>query len=792
MGEELLAKITQMRYSEGAVGSPLLLASSLVVLSGAAPMSSIASALHRIAAPVGLPGALASRGLDALVAERDRWILWMPVLVGLGIAVYFGLDHEPPAWLGTSLLAACALATVLTLRLCGGRYPLLPVPVLFLLCVAAGFAVAQGQALMLDTRMLSRPVGPVLLQARVAQSERFPDGQRLTLEHLAVSGLATSETPARARLRLRGNQPAIRPGEEIRVRAMLMPPPAPALPGGYDFQRQAYFDGLGAVGYSVGQAAVLTTPGDRPSVAEDAGLWFARQRFLVGERVRAHLDGATAAVTIALLTGEQRAIPAATMQAIRDSGLAHLLSISGLHIGLVAGIVFVVIRGALALIPWIALRYPIKKWAAVASVLAAGAYTLLADAPVPSQRSFLMVATVMVAVLVDRQGISMRLVAFAALVILLTQPHDLLGPSFQMSFAAVAALIAAYEVVQQRRRAPSAPPSPVRVILLYVGGVTLSTLVASLATTPFAVYHFNRFQMWGIAANMVAVPVTGFWIMPCAMIAMLLMPFGWEGLGLKPMGWGVDVVIAVAREVASWPAAVMLLPPLPTLGLGLVTLGGAWLCLWQRRWRLLGLPAIAAGALLLLPGRPPDLLIGADGRLLAVRGTDGGLFFSSKSAGRSTRETWLRRSAAAAAEGYWPQRGTGAGGLLRCDDLGCVYRVNGHTVAIGRSADALLDDCRLADVVISLVPLPGPCPSASTVVDRHDLGNLGAHALWIGENNLRIATTDGSRGHRPWVPPHGPTHGGNQRIAAAGPIGTDSLDDDAEGSPADPEGKTDQ
>ena len=755
-------------------------------------MSSIASALYRIATPIGLGRDLASRGLDAFAAERDRWILWMPVLVGMGIAVYFGLDREPPAWLGTTLLAACALTTVLTLRLSGGRYPLLPVPVLFLLCVVAGFAVAQGQALMLETRMLGRPVGPVMLQAWVAQSERFPDGQRLTLVHLTVSGLAAGETPARARLRLRGSQPMIRPGDEIRMRAMLMPPPAPAVPGGYDFQRQAYFDGLGAVGYSVGQAGVLTAPAERPSAGEEAGLWFARLRFLVGERVRAHLEGATAAVTIALLTGEQNAIPAATMQAIRDSGLAHLLSISGLHIGLVAGIVFVVTRGALALVPWLALRYPIKKWAAVASVLAAGAYTLLADAPVPSQRSFLMVAAVLVAVLVDRQGISMRLVAFAALVILLTQPHTMLGPSFQMSFAAVVALIAAYEVVQQRRRAPSVPPSPVRVILVYVGGVILSTLVASLATTPFAVYHFNRFQMWGIAANMIAVPVTGFWIMPCAMIAMLLMPFGWEGVGLTPMGWGVDVVIAVAREVASWPAAVMLLPPLPTLGLALITLGGAWLCLWQRRWRLLGLPAIAAGALLLLPGRPPDLLIGADGKLLAVRGSDGGLFFSSKSAGRSTRESWLRRSAADAAEGYWPQRGTGAGGLLRCDDLGCLYRVNGHTVAIGRSADALLDDCRLADVVISLVPLPGPCLSATTVIDRHNLRDLGAHALWIDDDYVRIASTDGSRGHRPWVPRRGQTRGGTQRAAAAGPTETDAPDDDADGAPADPEEKTDQ
>ena len=202
------------------------------------------------------------------------------------------------------------------------------------------------------------------------------------------------------------------------------------------------------------------------------------------------------------------------MAAIRGSGLAHLLSISGLHIGMVAAIVLFVVRGALALVPWLALRFQIKKWAAAASVIAAGGYTLLAAAPVPSQRSFLMIAVVLLAMLVDRQGISMRLLAFAASVVLITQPEAMLGPSFQMSFAAVLALMSAYEFVRERKQMPAERASPSRRTLIYLGGVILSTLVAGIATAPYAAYHFNRFQVYGIAANMVAVPVTGFWIMP--------------------------------------------------------------------------------------------------------------------------------------------------------------------------------------------------------------------------------------------------------------------------------------
>src|SRR5512132_1798410 len=342
------------------------------------------------------------------------------------------------------------------------------------LAIAAGFAAAQIKALAVDTRMLNERLGPTLVTGLVDRVESFPDGQRVTLRRPTIAGLSDEKAPEAVRVRLRGAQPTIRPGDGIGVRAVPTPPPPPTVPGAYGFQRQAYFDGLGVVGYSVGGATVLPLGQEWWHVG--VCLWFARLGAVVTERVRAHLDGATAAVTIALLNGDQQAIPQRVMAAIRDSGLAHLLSISGLHIGLVAGIVMFVVRGALALVPPLALRFPIKKWAAVVSVFAAGGYTLLAAAPVPSQRSF---------------------------------------------------------------------------------------------------------QIYGIAANMLAVPVTGFWIMPWAVVAMLLMPFGLEGIALTPLSWGVDVVIRVAEEVAARPGAVVLLTPMPTWSLGLITLGRLWLCIWR-------------------------------------------------------------------------------------------------------------------------------------------------------------------------------------------------------------------
>ena len=408
------------------------------------------------------------------------------------------------------------------------------------------------------------------------------------------------------------------------------------------------------------------------------------------------------------------------MDAFRDSGLAHLLAISGLHIGLVAGIIFIALRGALALIPALALAHPIKKWAAVAAIAGAFGYTVVAGATVPTQRAFLMIGLVLMAVLFDRRGLSMRLVAWAATLV-------------------------------RRRYGEGQGAAVWRRVFLYVGGVALTTLIAGSVTAPFAVYHFNCFAAFGLAANLIAVPVTAFWIMPWAVAAFLLMPFGLEAAALTPMGWGTGVVIAVAETVAAWPGAMILLPAMPVWGLVVLVAGGLWLCLWRRPWRLWGVAGITVGLLSILVVRPPDILIDGAGRLLAVRTEDGLLAVSSRKAARFNRQVWLRRAGQEEAPPLWPKEGDG-GGRMACDALGCIYRAKGHVVGLVRRAEALGEDCWHADVVVSVVPVRAPCPSADTVIDRFDLWREGGHAVWMKDGErVRVESVNESRGRRPWV-----------------------------------------
>jgi competence protein ComEC len=683
--------------------------------------------------------------VQSLAAERERWPLWIPVGLGVGIAVYFSVKAEPPVWFGPVALLLCVLAGTL-----GRRSQAILLLAAGVGAAAAGLTVAQLRTQLVAAPVLEREIGPVMVTGLAQDVEPLPRGLRLVLDQPTIEGLAPEATPEKVRIRVNAINPAPVPGDWISVRATLVPPSPPVAPGAYDFQRHMFFERIGGLGFAYGAATVEPAPDG--SVGQGWRVWVNDLRLSIAVRIRAVLPGDAGAIAAALVTGSQAGISEDTVVAMRDSGLAHLLSISGLHVGLVAGILFVGLRTLLAFVPPVALRYPVKKWAAVLALLGTLFYLFLAGATVPTQRAFLMTAVVMVAVLLDRSPLSMRLVAWAAFFVLLFSPETLVGPSFQMSFAAVVALIAAYEAARPLRvRLRREASLPLRAVL-FVGSLALTSLVATIATAPYAIYHFNRVADYGILANLLAVPLTGLWIMPCAIVGLLLMPFGLEAGGLVPMGWGVDVLIAIAGTIAGWPGAVAAVAAMPPVALALITFGGLWLCLWQRRWRLLGLAPAAIGFVLLAFVRPPDILVSGDAKLMAVAGEDGQLVLSSARAEQFTAEQWMRRAGQLDAQA-WPQSGTAAGGRLRCDPLGCIYRAEGRVIALARSLGALAEDCQVAELVISTEPVRVACPSAARVVDRFDLWRNGGYAVWLDDDGLRVESVEAWRGERPWTGP---------------------------------------
>ena len=711
-------------------------------------------------APAARPGLLARFGAAAtgpLALQQGRRAPWLAVAMGAGILAYFDRTTEP------GLAALAVVPPLLLLAILAGRWArwagwALALPAAGLL----GFGIAAWQAGR-QPPPLVLPATAVVVSGLVAEVQPLPEGQRVTLAGARIGEAPPAERSLR--IRLRAEDPARpMPGDRLTVRALLREPGAPAAPGAWDFQRAAFFSGLGGSGFALAAATVEPGAGEAPPLA---GL-----RARLDRQVGAAIPGPAGAVSAALLTGTQSAIPPAEMVAMRDSGLAHLLSVSGLHMAIVIGVVFAALRILLAAIPWVALRLPGKPVAAVAALLAGAFYMLLTGSQVPMQRCLAMAALVTLALLTGRRALSPRALALAAVVVMLLAPAEVLGPSFQMSFAAVLALIAGHEALGPRLSAlrQRHPGLLLRAGMMLLG-VALTSVLAGLATAPFGLHHFGRLQVYGVAANALAVPITSFWVMPAGLLAMLLLPLGLEAWPLAVMGWGVEAILAVARLVAAWPGAAPALPLLPGWGLALATFGFCWLCLWRGRVRLLGLPTILAGLLAGQVTPPPDLLVSADGRMVALRTDQGVYLHRMPGASAFTREIWARHFGVA---GFLtlPETGAAADGALLCTPAACRFRPSPDSaeVALLRSAPppraapgqirrgtppdaaALAEACGQVALLVASEPIRPRCPSGLSI-DRFTVWRDGAQAVWLAEGAARVLSDRAARGLRPWVPP---------------------------------------
>lgn len=679
----------------------------------------------------------------ALAAESERRILWLPVWFGSGIAAYFALTVEPPIWLGPAILLS-AIAAAILLR----RRPFCRAIAMSLGVAAAGFALIAETTRERATPMLERRLGPVAITGSVTDIDTLDRGWRIIIAPDALPGLSPAQQPRFLRIHITAASDLLNPGDRVSLKAMLYPVPGQTLPGAHDLQRELYFAGIGGVGYSFGGA-------HRPASAEDNSgpggwrQWLLRLRTDVTRRVTAVLSGSTGGVATALIAGKRGTIDEPVKEAFRNSGLSHLLAIAGLHLGLVGAFVFFAVRGGLALIPYVALRYPIKKVAAGATLVVLFCYLMLSGAAIPTERAFVMNGIIFAAILIDRLRISMRICAIAAAVVLLLQPESLAGVSFQMSFGAVVALIAVYETYGSALARLLHRGSFARKALGYCAGVVVTTIVVTLGTDPFSIFHFHKIVLYSPLANVIAVPISALWTLPWGVIACLLMPFGLERFALIPMGWGIDVTIWVAEHVSTIPGNVWHMPRLPVWGLAVVAFSGLWLCLWQGKWRRWGFIGIAAGMATMFLTRPPDIVIADFGRFLAARGIAGDYYVLGGNDERIAKSLFAEETGAELL--VWPAAGA-ISDLLACNEGNCIYTARGMRVAIVTDERGLPSGCETVDAIVSQVPAGFACRNTIPVVDRIDTWRRGAVALWLDPSGISVSGANDSRGDRPWVP----------------------------------------
>ncbi|HEY7809661.1 MAG TPA: ComEC/Rec2 family competence protein [Allosphingosinicella sp.] len=682
-----------------------------------------------------------SARLEALAdAERDQLPLWLPVGLGLGTALWFWLP-DAAAWKAFLLLSG-ALALLPLALAPGTRW-------------ARAFAIFSLAALIGCGNIwwkAERVAAPVLAHERratftaeVESLQRLPARQAVRI----VVKPQDPGLPTRIRINLDENKPVrgLAPGATVRLRAWLMPPAPPAVPGAYDFARAAWFTGVGATGRAL-DASLVAPPKE---TGWSARLAAARQR--LADHIRGRLGEGEGGVASALATGDQASIPEADAEAMRRSGLAHLLSVSGLHLTAVVGAVMLLTLKLLALSPALALRFRLTVWAAGAGALAGIAYTLLTGAEVPTVRACIAAVLVLLGIALGRDALTLRLVAVGALLVLLLWPETLPGASFQMSFAAIVAIVVLHDHPRVRRlleRRDEAGPVKLGRFLL---GLILTGLAVEAALIPIALFHFHQTGLYGALANIVAIPLTTFLIMPAEALALL---FDSVGLG-TPFWWvtgkALSFLLWLAHKVAAAPGAVALLPAMPRMAFALMMAGGLWFCIWKTRWRLFGLAPALAGAAWALSTPAPDLLVTGDGQHLAIR-TDKGMALLRPRAGDFVRDL-LNETSGLAPEALDLDMLPTAD----CSPDICLADVTrgGRTwrVLATRSkrfvpVDELARACAEADIAVSDRRLPRSCTPRWLKADRSLLTRTGGLAISF-EGTPRVATVAEERGRHPWA-----------------------------------------
>lgn len=669
---------------------------------------------------------------DALLAQRGHLIGWVPLCLACGIGWYFAIRFEPSWSFVMMVLFVSVLCTF------GARVVHVSCrPVLLgLALIGAGAGIAKWRTEYVAEPVLSfRYYGPI--EGRVVGMDRSgSDAMRLTLDQVFLNRLSPERTPARVRVSLHGDVPAVdvRPGQFVMTTGHLSPPSGPAEPGGYDFQRHAWYAGLGAVGYTRNPLLRLA-PAQRGGV----GMRVFEARMTVSRAVQTALPGEVGAFAAAIMSGDRSGMSQDTLANLRASNLAHLLAISGLHMGLLTGFVFAVLRSVMVLIPGVGLHWPVKKIAAFGALIAAGGYLALSGGNVATERAFTMVAVMLIAIMLGRPALTIRAVAMAAIIILVLQPEAMTGPGFQMSFAATAALVFVFR--NMRHLDWQHWPKWTRGAI----SVVISSLVAGLATAPFAAAHFNQIAHYGLVANLLSVPLMGILVMPAAVLAACLAPFGLGWIGLAIMGWGLRWILFVADTVAGQDGALGHVMAPQWFVLPIVAGGCLWLILWQGRARLAGVIVAAFGFGMWSQATRPTVLVADSGGMIGFM-TDAGRALSKPRGDGFVTGVWLENDGAPVDQEIAGTRDGLTRGVRRYGVALGGWRI---LQVSGKTSLAEIVGCDGADILISnqTDEINRPC-EVFDIERLRATGSLGITITPTGD--LGVITAQSIVGNRPW------------------------------------------
>lgn len=687
---------------------------------------------------------------ENLLKERTQWVLWTPVGIGIGILVYFGLQVEPLWWIGLGGVLFSGI-TLISFRILKVEKLWAYTLILMNLMVFLGFAAAQLRTYSVKTYLFNYPSRVQTIKGKITRIEQLPKGLRFTLENVKLTPIKLRQSLARIRINFKGkmSQEAknLMPGQEVQFKGVLLPPKEPIAPGAYDFRKKAFFEKISAVGYGISSPHILD-PSAKQGFKNKVLIGLTKLRHSLTTYLKTTIEGNSGAIAAALITGDRSGISEELREDFANSGLAHILAISGLHLSIIAGIAFLIFRKGLSFIPWLALRYPTKKWAAVFALILTFCYLVLCDFAIPAQRAFIMTAIILLAVITDRTALTLRNVSLAAIVILLLLPESIISPSFQMSFSAVIALVSGYEILHKPLETwRSHCQRWWQLLLFYLMGVTLSSILATIATTPYIAYTFNRFTVHSLAANIICIPLLSFIIMPSLVLYLVTCIFFDSGYLALFLHHTIRLMIEIAQTISLWPGSTLLVPSISPQLLLLFTLSFLWICLWKTSWRWGGGLGLVVTFVLASLQNKPDIFITGDKKLICILDSQGRGWVNSLQAGRFARENWLKMVALKEAHKLSENNKDSPVGVLITRESYLISKY-GKTVIIFKEPSEKNSFDRAEG--LKILPFDDHASNSTNIITGDDLQSKGGHFIWLSKGGIKVRTVLDEVGNRPW------------------------------------------
>lgn len=685
--------------------------------------------------------------------EKYNLILWFPVCQCVGILTYFSLSFEP-SYISIFLLLSPILILIAILY---RKYAILCIA---LIAVLIGFTASKLRTALVDTQILDKEryvknivatvkdindrgsykqfllsVSTISKPSPVIPAPPFVIPAGIQKKKIWIPASRAGMTPDRAldniRISVRTKvEKGIKIGDQVKLSAKLFPLKIAPSEHAYDFARIAYYQKISATGFATSKIAL-----HKKAEARKFQEYIESFRQYIYENLQQNIKKPHADIISALLIGKKDGIDQKTMDAIRDSGIAHLFAISGLHLSFIAGLFFVVFRNLFAISETLTLKYNTKKISAFLTILPTTFYLLITGMQISAQRAYIMVILVLVAIMIERKYRGLIAIAFAAAVILSVEPEAILKPGFQMSFSAVLALVASYQINANKLFKIK--------IMKYFVSIMISSVIASLATVPYTIYNFNYFSISGIITNLVAIPIVTLIIIPLGIIYVLLIPLGIEWIIAPFIERPIDSILYITNAIASLQYLVIPIRTFPTSSIIIITLGLLWLCLWERNWRFLGIFFIVLGICFSATYKTPDILINADN--VAAKESDNLLYSLTRKNRNFVVKTWAKQNGQNQILNH--KKYNNSDKRLKCNDYGCIYnKGNNKSVLLAYKEEDILRNCNSVDLIIQLSEFDYSACNAK-IIKHADLETYGTHSVWLTNRYVKINKV---RSNRPW------------------------------------------